>query len=329
MKETVRFMLGGDVMLGRIVREQIHRLGADYPLAEVATIMGQADLTLINLECAITSWRKRWSGPPKAFYFDAPPEAVQSLVSAGIDLVSLANNHTLDYGEEGLSESLRLLRKQGIGFAGAGANLDEARRPVFIKRKGVKFGMVAYCDHQEDFSAGEARSGIAYLDLRNQKRALDQIREDLDRMKEEKVDWPILSLHWGPNMVHRPSGQFVRFAHAAIDSGYGILFGHSAHVFHGIEIYNNRPIFYSVGDLVDDYDVDPEFKNDHQLLFEVELTRSELRRINLHPVFIENCRSVPARGDQFEYIARRITGLCAQVGTRIQREGNRIWIDCR
>ena len=326
--EMVRLILGGDVMLGRIVARQIQHLGAQYPLGEIAAIMKQADLTLINLECAITSSQELWSGAPKAFYFGAPPEAVQALVGAGVDLVSLANNHTLDYGEGGLRETLSLLRTKGVVFTGAGANLDEAQSPGTIERKGIRFGMVAYCDHQEDFSAGEARPGISYLDLRDHERALDQIREGLNRLKKAGVNWPILSLHWGPNMVHSPSSQFVRFAHAAIDLGYGILFGHSAHVFHGIEIYKNRPIFYSVGDLVDDYYVDSEFKNDHQLLFDLELTRSEVRRIDLHPVFIEDCRTLPATGDQFEFIVDRITGLCAEMGTKVQREGKRAWISC-
>ncbi|MGH7273489.1 MAG: CapA family protein, partial [Nitrospiria bacterium] len=243
--EIVRLILGGDVMLGRIVARQIQRLGSQYPLGEIAAIMKQADLTLINLECAITSPQELWSGAPKAFYFGAPPEAIQSLVGAGVDLVSLANNHTLDYGEAGLRETMSLLRRKEIGFTGAGANLDEAQSPAIIERKGIRFGMVAYCDHQEDFSVGETRPGISYLNLRDQEKALNQIREGLNGLKKAGVDWPILSLHWGPNMVHHPSSQFVRFAHEAIDLGYGILFGHSAHVFHGIEIYKNRPIFYS------------------------------------------------------------------------------------
>jgi len=328
MKGTVRFVLGGDAMLGRLVKEKIERVGPEYPLEKIVATMKQADLTLVNLECAITSSERRWLGAPKAFYFSAPPEAVQTLVGAGVNLVSLANNHTLDYGEEGLLETIRLLRSHEIGFAGAGANAKEARAPFFIERDGIKFGMVAYCDHQEDFAAEVARPGISYLDLRDEKGSLDLIREDLDLMRKAQVDWPILSLHWGPNMIHRPADRFVRLAHAAIDCGYGLIFGHSAHVFHGIEIYRGRPIFYSAGDLVDDYYVDTDFKNDHQLLFELELTRSELWRIVLHPVFIENCRADTATGDQFEYIVRQITKLCTEMGTVVQREENQVWIDC-
>jgi poly-gamma-glutamate synthesis protein (capsule biosynthesis protein) len=329
MEEIAKVLLGGDVMLGRLVRERIRQFGPGYPLGAIAPTMQRADLTVVNLECAITAHEGLWPGVPKAFYFGAPPEAVHALVGAEVDLVSLANNHTLDFGVEGLEETQRLLRHHGILFAGAGATLAEARAPVLIERKGILFGMVAYCDHQEDFAASAAGPGIAYLDLSDEARALDQIRDDLDRMRNAGVDWPILSLHWGPNTVDRPSPQFVRLAHAAIESGCGILFGHSAHVFHGIEMYQDSPIIYSAGDLVDDYYVDPDSRNDYGLLIELEVSRYGLRRIDLHPVVIEKCRVVPAMSEQHEEITRRMTTLCAEMGTTVRHEGDHVWIDAR
>lgn len=326
-KRTVRLILAGDVMLGRLVGEAILKYGADYPLGEVSETLKNADLTIVNLECALTSSNTRWPGERKAFYFGAPPGAIQSLIGAGIDGVSLANNHTLDFAVEGLFETVNLLRKHHIQFVGAGSNLKEARKPATFKHQGIKFGMVAYCDHQEDFSASEERPGIAYLDLEKRENALDRIREDLSQMKEAKVDWPILSLHWGPNMVRQPSGRFRRFAHEAIDSGYKILFGHSAHLFHGVEIYKECPILYSAGDFVDDYQVDPELRNDHQLFFELVVTGNSLERIFLHPVFIQNCQVVPAGEEAFEYTVRKMMELCEEMGTNVNRTGNRVWIN--
>jgi poly-gamma-glutamate synthesis protein (capsule biosynthesis protein) len=325
-EQVLRLMLGGDVMLGRLVREHIRERGPSYPLGELAPLMQQADLAIVNLECAVTTSRQLWPGAPKAFYFGTLPEAVHTLVGAGVSAVSLANNHTLDFGVSGLLETLHTLRQHDIRCAGAGRDIDEARAPIFVERRGIKFGMVAYCDHQEDFAADVHSPGIAYLDLGDEEAAIGQFRRSLERIREEKADWPILSLHWGPNMVDRPSERFVRLAHAAIDMGYGILFGHSAHVFQGIEIYRGRPIIYAAGDLVDDYYVDPVFRNDHQLLFELELTRSSLKRIRLHPVFIEDCRAVPARGRHLEYIAQRAIALCAEMGTRVEREGDQLLI---
>ncbi len=323
---TIRVMFGGDVMLGRLVKEHILRDGPDYPLGSVAQLMRSPDLTIVNLECAITSSADIWSGAPKAFYFDAPPQAIHALAGAGIDMVSLANNHMLDFGVKGLLDTLQHLRLQGIHHAGAGVDIAGASYAAIMDCNGIKFGMVAFSNHQADFAAQLHSPGIAYLDFDDEFAAVAVLRKSLDALRSAAVDWPILSLHWGPNMVFRPSIKFRRLAHAAINMGWKILFGHSAHVFQGIEIYRGYPIIYAAGDLVDDYYVDPDFKNDHQLLFEMELTRSGLRRIILHPVFIKDCRTQPANKEQSEYIVTWMTALCNEMGTRVQRDGENIWI---
>jgi len=322
-----RILFGGDVMLGRIVKDYIRHFGPGYPLGPVAGLMRAADLTLVNLECAITASTCYWQGEPKAFYFGAPPEAVHALTDAGVDLVSLANNHALDFGITGLRDTFHQLRRHGIRWVGAGEDADEAFSPSLIDCNGARFGMVAMCDHQADFAAKKDSPGIAYIDLVNEAAAVTTLRIALEPLQRDAVDWPILSLHWGPNMVHRPSPAFRRIAHAAIDMGWKILFGHSAHVFHGIEIYRGAPIIYAAGDLVDDYRVDPVFRNDHQLLFEMVLGRTGLQRIFLHPVFIENCFVRPAAGEEFEYIVNWMALVCKELGTSVHRDGRMIWID--
>ncbi len=325
---SVQLVLGGDVMLGRLVGEQMALRGPGYALGGVAALLREADLAIVNLECAITDSTQLWRGAPKAFYFGAPPEAARALADAGVDCVSLANNHVLDFDVAGLRDTLRALRAHGIGYAGAGADLDEACGPLFFARNGIKFGMVAFCDHQPDFAAEAHAPGIAYVDLTDEAAALEQFRHGLAHIRKGGADWPLLSLHCGPNAVLRPSHHFTRLAHAAIDMGYRILYGHSAHVFHGVELYRGCPILYAAGDLVDDYYVDPVLRNDHQLLFELELTRTALRGIRLHPVFIDHCRVAPASGEQFETIAQRATTLCAEMGTRVARAGDRLFIAC-
>ncbi len=325
--QTVRIMLGGDAMLGRIVKDAILHFGPGYPLGPVAGLMRQADLTIVNLECAITSRLDRWPGAPKAFYFGAPPEAVDALADAGVDLVSLANNHALDFGIAGLLDTLRYLREHGILQAGAGVDTDAARTPAILECRGLRFGMAAFCDHQEDFAASPDRAGIAFLDLDDEQAAIGTLRSTLQPLLDAKVDWPILSLHWGPNMVFHPSKRFRRIAHAAIEMGWKILFGHSAHVFQGIEIVRGCPILYAAGDLVDDYHVDPDFRNDHQMLFSLELTRDAVQRIELYPVFIERCQTGLASPDQFAWIAAQMRALCAELGTRVEENDGKLRID--
>lgn len=314
-----RIILGGDVMLGRLVKDAILTRGIDFPMGQIAPIMKQGDLTIVNLECAVTSNPHIWSGAPKAFYFGAPPEAAKILANCGIHLVSLANNHILDYDVKGLFDSLKYLKQQKISYAGAGENEDEAFTPAYLTVKKIKYGFAAFCDHQKDFSAKENSPGMAYINLADEEHALNQIQLSLSKMQKAQVDYPILSLHWGPNMVLRPSTQFVRIAHTVIEMGYKLVFGHSAHVFHGIEIYRHCPIIYSAGDLVDDYYVDPDFKNDHQLLFEIELVDTTLQRIVLHPVFTEYCQTKPANEEQFAFIAKRIKMLCEEMGTTVKQ----------
>lgn len=323
----IRVLFGGDVMLGRNVKECLLRNGPSYPLGPIAPLMRAADLAIVNLECAITAATERWPGEPKAYYFGAPPVAVHALSDAGVDAVNLANNHILDYGVEGLRDTLQHLSDEGIAQTGAGEDLAQARAPAIVDCAGIHFGMAAFCDHQSDFAAHADQPGIAYLDLDDEAAALHALRQALASLRHAAVDWPILSMHWGPNMVWRPSQRFRRIAHAAVEMGWKIVFGHSAHVFHGIELYRGCPILYAAGDLVDDYYVDPEFRNDHQLLFEMELNSSSVQRISLFPIHIAHCQAQIATGKSEQYIADRITALCREFGTQVQRHGSNMWID--
>jgi poly-gamma-glutamate capsule biosynthesis protein CapA/YwtB (metallophosphatase superfamily) len=324
---ALRLMFGGDAMLGRTVHEYIDRLGPGYPLGRIAPLLRDADLAIVNLECAITDSTRHWRGAPKAFYFGAPPAAAMSLAEAGIDAVSLANNHALDMDVRGLLDTLDALDRRGILHAGAGDDLAAARRPIVLERQGLRFGMAAFCDHQDDFAARAHHPGIAYLDLDDEAGALAAFAAALAPLRGQGVDWPILSLHWGPNMVWRPSPQFRKLAHAAIDMGWKMLFGHSAHVFHGIELRNGCPIIYAAGDLVDDYYVDREFRNDHQLLFELDLRGAQLERIVLHPLFIENCSVREADAGQAAWVCRQMRALCTEMGTQLRQEGDMLVAD--
>jgi poly-gamma-glutamate capsule biosynthesis protein CapA/YwtB (metallophosphatase superfamily) len=324
---ALRLMFGGDVMLGRLVRDAIARHGPDYPVGQLVSLLRQADLAIANLECALTDCTAEWPGAPKAFYFGGPPVAVRALTGAGISLVSLANNHALDFGVQGLLDTLATLDAHGVRHAGAGADASAAAQGAIIDCKGMLLGMAAFCDHQADFAAGPHHPGIAYLDLEDTATALSAFADALAPLRSAAVDWPILSLHWGPNMVWRPAARFRKLAHAAIEMGWKILFGHSAHVFHGIELYHGCPILYAAGDLVDDYYVDPDFRNDHQLLFELDLAGNALRRIRLHAIFIERCRTVPADPVRRDWTFTRMGSLCGELGTETRRAGEQLVIE--
>jgi poly-gamma-glutamate synthesis protein (capsule biosynthesis protein) len=323
----LRLMFGGDVMLGRLVREVMLRDGIHAPLAGVAPLLRSADLAIANLECALTDSVERWHGAPKAYYFAAPPEAGQALVDAGIRLVSLANNHSLDYDVRGLADTLRILDAHGIAHTGAGPDLAWAQSPAVVTCGDVLVGMAAFCDHQDDFAATDDHPGIAWLGLHDETAAADAFARALAPLRAAGVRWPVLSLHWGPNMVTAPSERQRRLARAAIDVGWKIVYGHSAHVFHGVELYRGCPILYAAGDLVDDYAVDPHLRNDHQLLFEVCLGDDALRRIVLHPIFIRHGRAAPADHTQRTWSHTRMQALCRDLGTSSRLDGDLLVIE--
>lgn len=318
----LRLMFGGDVMLGRLAGEALLREGAGYPLGAVAPLLRGADLAIANLECAMCEPCERWHGADKAYYFRAPPVAGEALRDAGIGLVSLANNHILDYDVQGLYETVRILDAHGIAHTGAGVDLAAARTPVIVERQGVRIGMAAFCDHQDDFAAAENHPGMAWLGLHDEAAAIDAVAHALAPLRAEGVRWPILSLHWGPNMVSEPTARQRRLARAAIEVGWKIVYGHSAHVFQGVELHEGCPILYAAGDLVDDYAVDPAFRNDHQMLFELELGEDALERIVMHPLFIKRCRVYPANSAQQAWILKEMRTRCAALGTGAGVDGD-------
>ena len=327
MQHTIKVAFGGDVMLGRFVAEALASHGAAYPFKPVSRWLHDYDLSIVNLECVLTSSHRHWSGAPKEFYFGAPVRGAAALAEAGIKCVSLANNHCLDFDVAGLRDTLAALGRHGIAHAGAGLNLSAALRPAQFELESVKLAMVAFCDHQPDFAATVSRAGIAYLDMTDEKSTIAAWSKQLGALLSRGVHWPILSLHWGPSLAERPTAHYRRLAHAAIDMGWRIVFGHSAHIFQGVEIYGGCPIIYAAGDLMDDYFVDPEIRNDEQLLFELGLTRTDVEYIHLHPVVIDAQQVRPAEESDFESITHRITNRCSELGTRVRRRGTVLMLD--
>jgi len=136
------------------------------------------------------------------------------------------------------------------------------------------------------------------------------------------ADTLIFSNHWGPNMVQRPKAVFRRFARAVIDLGVDIYYGHSAHVFQGVEIYRGKPILYDTGDFIDDYAVNPELRNDWSFLFRVSVEEGSLERLDLIPVKLSYARVDLATGGERESILNRMERLSAEMDAVFaRREG--------
>ncbi|MHC4548601.1 MAG: CapA family protein [Planctomycetota bacterium] len=316
-RHEVTLALGGDTMLARLVTKTLLKEGPRHVWGDALPLLRGADLTLVNLECVIAEGGGPFR-PRRVFYFRAHPTAIEALTLAGIDYVSLANNHALDYGPQALLECLKRLDAAGIRHAGAGANAREAARPALLEAGGLKIGVVAFADHFKEYAATASRPGTNVLKVGD----LAPVRRAIKAARAAGADVVICSAHWGPNMRQVPKPWFKAFARAVMDAGADIFHGHSAHVFQGIELYKGKPILYDTGDLVDDYAVDPRLRNDLALLFLLTVSPKGLRRLELVPLKIGRMQVNRATGADHAEIVRRMRRLCADMGTTVvAREG--------
>lgn len=312
--------LAGDVMLGRGVNQALADMSPQEPWGDTLGLLQETDVRIINLECALTSHKRPWSRSYKVFHFRADPDAVEVLRAAGIDACSLANNHTLDFEEQGLLDTLTHLDRAGILHAGAGRDLEQAVRPAIIETKqGVRLGLVAFTDNEPGFAAGPSKPGTNYLSVATDSATLGRVEAAIAAARQAGAEAVMFSNHWGPNMVVRPPEKFRDFARAVIDLGADVYFGHSAHLFQGIEIYHGKPILYDTGDFIDDYAVDPHLRNDWSFLFRITLDGRALKRIELFPVTLEYARVALAIGDERERIIERMEHLSGEMGTILSR----------
>lgn len=310
----MRLLFVGDVMLGRLVNEVLRHAPADYPWGDTRAIFVSADLRLCNLECVISDRGTPWTVTPKVFHFRSDAKNVAVLEAAGIDAVSLANNHTLDYGVEALLDTLRLLDGAGIARAGAGADLAEASRPAIRAAAGVTVGLVAFTDNEPAWEATADRPGLFYAPIDPGDRRAQRLFAVVEEAKRT-VDLLIVSAHWGPNWGYRPPAEHAPFARRLVDAGADVVFGHSGHVFRGIALYRGRPIIYCAGDFVDDYAVDEVERNDESFIFVVETDGPQPQRLVLYPTVIRAYQARLAQGAEAAAIARKMQRLCAELGT--------------
>jgi poly-gamma-glutamate synthesis protein (capsule biosynthesis protein) len=177
----------GDVMLGRLVNEALKVKPQTYPWGDTLPLLQAADWRACNLECVLSDRGSPWVVPPKVFHFRSDARNVSALKAAGINAVSVANNHALDYEYEALFEMLRVLNRAGIQHAGAGLHLDDASRPAVCEVNGVRIGLVAFSNNEPDWEATEQKPGIFYvpIDLRDERaqkllQVVQQAREAMD-----------------------------------------------------------------------------------------------------------------------------------------------------
>ncbi|MFC4439553.1 MULTISPECIES: CapA family protein [Natrialbaceae] len=329
----------GDVMLGRVVDDRQRRRPADAVWGTVLERLRELDALVINLECVLSRRGRRWQRTHRPFHFRADPDwAVPALERAGVDACALANNHVLDYEAIALRDTLHRLDEAGIARTGAGETLDEALEPAVVSVGGLEIAVVAFTDNTPEFAADAESPGTAWIEISESRRDSNgrtqsddavesaaterRVRDALERARESDPDLLVASLHWGPNMVEEPPESFREFGRWLIEEGVDVVHGHSAHVFHGIEVHQGSPIIYDAGDFVDDYAVDSRLRNDRSFLFVLAVTEDgEPTELRLHPTEIDDCAVHEAGPEAAAWTRNRMRELSAAFGTAFEREG--------
>lgn len=243
MNDAINFLFAGDLTLGGefIPYATKNNYEVLHPFKLIKPYTDDADIFFVNLEGPIFEGPER--RPDVTVTLSNHLSVLKLLKNSTICVVNLANNHTLDYGEKGLKETIKLLQQSGIYYVGAGINEEEANRELIIQHKGKRIGFLAYTSNEPHIGAilaGPLQAGCAsYLEP-------EKVIKKIQSLKT-KTDLICVSLHWGYEYFLYPSNEQVSIAHALIDAGAHYVIGHHPHVIQGVEKYRNSLILYSLG----------------------------------------------------------------------------------
>lgn len=298
---VVRFMAVGDLMLARTVGDRILAEGPEVVFSEVLPFLSTADLLAANLECVIS---ERGAPVDKAYVFRAPPLAIEALAQAGVDVLSLANNHAFDYGLDALADMLPGLRAAGIATVGAGVDAEAAHTPVVVERNGLSVAFLAYVDvpvegrtgfDTRSWEAGPDLPGLAWAEA--QTMAFDIAGADL------RADVVIVLMHFGLENRREVTTSQRELARAAIDAGADLVVGAHPHVLQPVEEYNGGLIAYSLGNFVFDGFGPPAT---YSAVLAATLTPAGLVDYEWLPVVISQGVPRPATAEEAQIILRQL-----------------------
>lgn len=289
------------------------------------------DVRIVNLETAVTRSDDHWPG--KGINYRMHPRNVPCLSAAGIDCWALANNHILDWGYPGLSETLATLKAAGLRFAGAGRDLQEAGAPVILELPGKGRVIVLSCGTVSsgiapEWAATAEKAGVFFLESLLDG-GVESIARGVAEVKQDR-DIVVVSIHWGANWGYRLPRSHQDFAHRLIDeAGVDVIHGHSSHHPLGIEIYRGRPILYGCGDLLNDYEGIggyEQFRGDLSLMYlpALDPTTGALSRLTMVPLRMHRFQLVQASRQEAEWLGETLSRVSRPLGSRVEldKDGN-------
>lgn len=256
------------------MERQLARYGPEHPWAGLEPLLQGADLAAANLEGVLTTQGKPMD---KSYLIRAHPRWGQTLVEAGLDLVTLANNHALDFGPAGLDDTLATLQSLDMAAIGAGSSRAAAHRPAVFNLNGVRIAILGYAaarwNGSEDVPVTDRLAWAKPAAVETDVRAI-----------REQVDLVIVLLHAGTEYATTPSPDQVAVAHAAIDAGADLVAGHHSHVPQAVERYKQGLVVYGLGDALFDIPRSATRQGD---LLRIHATREGLTQVELWPFWID------------------------------------------
>jgi len=293
--EWASLAVTGDFMLARGVARAMRENGTLYPIEKVRNHLSAADLAFANLESPIGV--KGSPLPGKQIWFQAAPEAIELLTAAGLDGVTVANNHIMDYDEESFLETLDMLQQAGIPWTGGGRNLAEARRPLVLEARGVRIAFLGYSefadlffswDYPRSFAANDDRPGVPAI-------REDWLAEDI-RQAREAADVVAVALHWGVEFVNYPTAEQQRLARYMVDQGADLVLGYHPHAIQGFELYKGKLIAYSLGNFIMDRQ-ETDLARESMIL-DFLVGPDGVRQVEVRPVWIHAEQPYLMEGDE-------------------------------
>ncbi len=315
----------GDVMLARGVARKMTRFGPGYPFEKAAPLLLSADIAFANLECPIAA-----GGAPvvKRVVFRARPATARSLAKAGVDIVSLANNHTLDYGPRGLAETMSNLRRNGVRWCGGGRSRDEAEAATVIQRNGIKVAFVGFCEFApQDTSPRHKGPVIAVApntSAMSNADVVERVRRAVVRAQRQ-ADVVVASFHWGVEYAPRPEAAQKTLALAAVAAGAGLVLGHHSHVLQGFQVVPQNAgrnarralIAFSLGNFVFDPSPSRGAAPAETVVLRCVLSKRGVLSAQVVPMRIEACRPRAATAPETRRILTRLAQLSRALGTQM------------
>ncbi len=303
-----RLTVAGDFMLARGVDRAMRENGTLYPVEKVKDHLASADLAFANLESPIGV--KGAPLPGKSIWFRARPDAIDLLKAAGLDMVTIANNHIMDYDTENFLETLDLLDQASIPYVGGGRDLAGARHPRVLQAKAVKIAFLGYSQfadlffdwsYPKSFAAQEGAPGVAGIKD-------EWLAEDINKART-MADVVAVTFHWGDEFQNYPNAEQKRLAHLSVDLGADLVLGYHPHAIQGLELYKGKFIAYSTGNFIMDRQ-DTDLARESMLL-DFQVGPGGVRQVEVHPVWIRAEQPyimTGAEGEQLLQKMRTISG---------------------